>query len=559
MKKKIALFTLLFALLVGIVGNVQAATYLFSVDQETVDAYYEQDGTLTLDYVYVFTNDPGASPIDYVDIGIPNNNYSLSNVSADVNGIGVTDIQSSEYVDNGVALGLGSNSIAPGATGQVHARITGIKQVLYPDDQDNKYASAAFSPNWFGREYVKGMTSISVTLHLPPGVTTQEPRYHIPTDWPGGNEPQAFLDNQGRVAYTWQADANSFTQYTFGASFPAQYVPENTIVRPNVFDKIFEFIGGVLENMMPFLCCGGFGFIFIGLPIWGAISSKKRKLQYMSPKVSIEGHGIKRGLTAVEAALLMEQPLDKVLTMILFSVVKKGAASVKTKEPLDLEVVQPLPADLQPYETDFLQAFAGPSKTRKAAVQDMVIKAIKTVTEKMKGFSRKETLDYYQDIMRRAWAQVETSQTPEVKSQAFEQNLEWTMLDKDFDGHTRQTLSSGPIFIPTWWGRYDPVFAGSSGGNVSSSMSSGAPSSSGRSSVPSLPGSDFAASITNGIQGMAAGVVGNVNTFTSAVTDKTNPVPVSSSSRGGGGHSGGGCACACACAGCACACAGGGR
>jgi len=29
------------------------------------------------------------------------------------------------------------------------------------------------------------------------------------------------------------------------------------------------------------------------------------------PKISIEGHGIKRGLTAVEAAILMEEPLDR--------------------------------------------------------------------------------------------------------------------------------------------------------------------------------------------------------------------------------------------------------
>ena len=46
-------------------------------------------------------------------------------------------------------------------------------------------------------------------------------------------------------------------------------------------------------------------------------------MQYMPPKIAIEGHGIKRGLTAVEAAILMEQPLDKVMTMILFGVVKK--------------------------------------------------------------------------------------------------------------------------------------------------------------------------------------------------------------------------------------------
>ena len=64
-------------------------------------------------------------------------------------------------------------------------------------------------------------------------------------------------------------------------------------------------------------------------------------MQYLPPKISIEGHGIKRGLTAVEAAIVMEQPMDKVLTMILFGVIKKSAASVKSREPLDVEVTEP--------------------------------------------------------------------------------------------------------------------------------------------------------------------------------------------------------------------------
>ena len=61
-------------------------------------------------------------------------------------------------------------------------------------------------------------------------------------------------------------------------------------------------------------------------------------MQYMPPKIAIEGHGIKRGLTAVEAAILMEQPLDKVMTMILFGVIKKNAAEVVTRDPLEIKM-----------------------------------------------------------------------------------------------------------------------------------------------------------------------------------------------------------------------------
>ena len=66
----------------------------------------------------------------------------------------------------------------------------------------------------------------------------------------------------------------------------------------------------------------------------------------MPPKVTIEGHGIKRGLTAVEAAILLEEPLDKVMTMILFGVIKKNAAEVIRRDPLEIKVYQPIPDDL---------------------------------------------------------------------------------------------------------------------------------------------------------------------------------------------------------------------
>jgi hypothetical protein len=181
---------------------------------------------------------------------------------------------------------------------------------------------------------------------------------------------------------------------------------------------------------------------------------------------------------------------------------------------------------------------------------------VKNVSAKMKGFSRKETIAYYRSIMEKAWSQVEAAGTPEVKSQKFDEVMEWTMLDKDYDDHTRRVFTGGPVFVPMWWGRYDPVYRGGMASRPVSTPSVGG----GGLSLPHLPGSDFAASMVNGVQDFSAKVVGNLTDFTSGVTTKTNPVPVSTSSgRSSGGRSGGGCACACACAGCACACAGGGR
>jgi len=242
---------------------------------------------------------------------------------------------------------------------------------------------------------------------------------------------------------------------------------------------------------------------------------------------------------------------------------------VVTKEPLSLTVTNPLPEGLNPYEIEFLRAYQKDSApARSADLQNMMINLVKSVSEKMKGFSRKETIAYYQDIMKQAWQQIQTAQTPEVKSQVFDQVMDWTMLDPQYDQKTTQTFGTQPVFLPMWWGRYDPVYRTST---VAGPAQSSAPKlSTGKSSspinMPRLSGADFASTVTKSAQVFANSITGGLAAFTSGVTSKTNPIPVSTTSSGsrpgGFGSSGGhscACACACACAGCACACAGGGR
>jgi len=554
------LFALLLTLFLALAlpASALAQDYLFRVDKEVVDVLWNADGTLGIEYTWTFTAQPGSHAIEYVDVGMPNSNFDMSTASADVNGSPV-NVSQSDYQGTGTGFSvvLGAQSIQPGQTGTVHAVIGRVSQVLHEDTQDNKYASAVFAPAYFGSQYVVGNTDLTVTFHLPPGIQPNEPKYHPAENWPGAAEPQAAMDDQGRVTYTWNApNASASGQYTFGASFPKTYVPAGSIVTAPAFD-LTGLISTVSGCAVPVACGGFFVFMFIGMPIIGAIQGQRRKLQYIPPRIGIEGHGIKRGLTAVEAAILMEQPLDKVMTMTLFGLIKKNAARVITRDPLKVEAITPAPEGLQPYEADFLKAIQlDDTKARQTALQDMMVGLVKSVGEKMKGFSRKETQDYYKNIMEQAWSQVEAAQTPEVKGQALDQNLEWTMLDRDYNDRSRRVFT-GPIFMPMWWGNYDPGYrpmTTSSGGGTAAmpSVASGRGSS-------SLPGADFAASVVGGVQSFSNKVVGNVSDFTTRVTNVTNPPPPPSRSSyrgGGGGHS---CACACACAGCACACAGGGR
>ncbi len=503
MKRRLLTITLVIIFAFSMATSVLAQSYSFSLDKEVVNVYWNSDGTVTLDYVFTFTNQPGAHAIDFVDVGLPNNNYIYNTIRADVNGSPVsisTDYQGS---GSGVAVDMGSHAIQPGQTGNVHVTVGQISDVIYQDDQDQNYASAVFSPTWFGSEFVVGDTNLTVTFHLPPGVKPEEPRWHdAPSGFP--SEPQTGFDSENRVTYTWSnPNASGSRQYTFGASFPKTYIPPTAIVTAPAFN-IGEWISSLVGGCVPIAFICFFAFMFLGIPVLTFIGNQRRT----------------------------------------------------KRDPLTIEVTSPLPEGLYDYELNFLKAFkeADP-KARRNLLQEMTVKLVRSVSEKMKGFSRRETIEYYKRIMETAWEQVQKADTPEVQMAFFDQQLEWTMLDKDYDERSRRVFH-GPVFLPMWWGNYDPTYrtgpiSTSGGGRVS------APSQpSGRTS---LPGADFAASVVGGVQTFSQRVIGNVNDFTSRVTNVTNPPPkptTSGRSMGGGGR---GCACACACAGCACACAGGGR
>ncbi len=528
-----------------------AQDYSFNLAENQVHLYINGDGTVRIIYDMTFANDPGARPIDAVDVGLPNDTYNLSNVKASINGVPLTDISHSLYVSPGVAVELGSNAIPPGRTGTIHFEAT-VRDLLYQDSEDAEYASIQFAPTSFASQFVHGPTRLVVSYHLPPGVTADEPRYHdVPFTEAG------FEDD--RVVYTWiNEDARGDRQYVFGASFPQKYLAEGVVQKAPV-------ASAPAFNLGDFACCSspiwwvvlfGAGWAFVAF--LGSRTQRRRKMQYLPPALAVEGTGVKRGLTAVEAGILLEAPLDKVMTMILFGLVKKGIVTVESEKPLRLRVVDPLPQDVKLwyYERRFLDSVKDDGKLAEGALREMTVDLIGDVNKKLTGFSRRETKAYYKDIAARAWQQVEAADTPEVLGQRWGEGLEWTMLEDDWQDRTRRVFRDRPVVIPYWWWFYRPwtAAAGPARPSAPAPAGGGTPV-----TLPTLPGADFANTVVTGIENAANTVVSSVEGFASKVTRTTNPPPKpsSSSSRSrGGGYS---CACACACAGCACACAGGGR
>jgi len=304
---------LIFVALAGSVHPVAAQDYRFQVPNEAAVVTINTDGTISIDYTISFKNDSGAHAIDIVDIGMPNSDYVLNSITADVDSKAITKITASDVIDPGISLYLQNDEIPAGGSGTVHAHIATVKNVIYPatETESEPYGSLEFSPNWFDSQYVYGNTNLQVTFLFPTGLQTTETRYYTPQGgWPGPDQPESKIQDNGSIFYTWVSDqANAYTQYTFGASFPARVLAANSIVttpyQPPSSSSTSSTISSTfnLSSLCPWIFCIGFIGFFVLIIYSATIGAKRRKLEYLPPKISMEGHGIKRGLTSVEAGV----------------------------------------------------------------------------------------------------------------------------------------------------------------------------------------------------------------------------------------------------------------
>ncbi|MEA3340390.1 MAG: hypothetical protein U9R15_10530, partial [Chloroflexota bacterium] len=186
MRLKKTLIWLALFLLLCVPTISYAQDYSFSLDQEVVDVWINQDGSVKLEYWFTFTCDVGNYHIAAVDVGLPTGDYSLSDMHADVGGSPV-EVTSDYWGDgpHGVAAELGGQTIRSGETATVHVVVERVGGMVYEDSDDSEYASTEFSPTWFGSQYVHGDTDLTVYFHLPEGVQPEEPRWHhSPSNWP---------------------------------------------------------------------------------------------------------------------------------------------------------------------------------------------------------------------------------------------------------------------------------------------------------------------------------------------------------------------------------------
>jgi hypothetical protein len=321
--------------------------------------------------------------------------------------------------------------------------------------------------------------------------------------------------------------------------------------------------GNIFENLGPYLPL----LIFLPLVaifVIGVVILKARKSGYTSPKLSMETLGIRRGFTAVEASYLLDLKPTQIVTEILYSLLQKRAVWAEaTKPSLKLRVLPPYEnkigsaeSPLRFYEIDFLAALKADGALDEVKLAHTMMSLRDTVEEKLRGYSRKDTIDYYRKIVAQAWTQVEQAGTAELASNAYDQQLLWLLLDPNQRTRT-ETVFKDRIIQPNplwfwWWYGYTtyhphPTYTP----NVNMPTQSSKP--------PAIPGAQFANNIATAVEGTSSSIVLNLEKFANSILPSAPKASHEPARRGASCvcacHA---CACACACVSCACACAGGG-
>lgn len=512
----------------------------YHIEKEWVKIWINKDdGTIDLQYNLTFVCDSGN--FSWITIGQPNSEFTIGKCT-DENG---QNLVNSKIINGWTGINITLQSRLFAGQKATIILVTRVNKMLWEDEWNPGNVGMVFIPSWWSCQ----VENLRIAVVLPGNVSQTEIR--CSPDW---NDTD--IEDGNRFVYWEKSYLIPNEQFQIGVSFPKQYV--TYWYSKTVWDKIGE-------TVKPFL---GPAIALSIIAILAVVVVKNvKKFPYTQPQLFMEALGVRKGLTAVEAAILLDVDPRKVLTMILFGLLRKNAVEVIEAEPyLRLKILST--SDLYYYETGFIDAVIKPSPLladdtlagtlSDKKLSDVINKLHAEVDEKVKYFCRADTIAYYRAVVGKAWTQVSAAETPEVKAVQFNENLEWLVIDSRFKKRTNDLFreeeeipSASAWWLPYWFTYHSPPsFRGTEGQPMTPPTT--------------LPAVQFADAVVTSIESTTNRIVKDIETFTRAIL----PPPVSSSGEGRSPpapvHSGGcvcacaSCACACACASCACACASGG-
>ena len=522
------------------IGLVSAQNRVYSFDHEWAQIFINQDGTIDLTYNVSLTLTSGDT-INYVQLGQPKGDFTVGEA---------TDMQAHQ---------LQTSDSSSGSNYQVKVSLyqpltagntiwftvtTNVAGMIYNDTQNPDNYGMQFAPQWMQEVPVN---DVRVLIVLPPKVAINEVK----------TPPDKFWNStstvEGRTAVFWQIPVlQPNEQYLLGVSFPASSMPNYKPTRAS---------GGIgLDTILALIVLPIIAIIVVTVVVQVA-----RKSTYSSPKVSMETLGIRRGLTAVEASYLLDMKPTQIVTEILYSLLQKRAVWIESANPaLKLRIMPEYKnktgTDQNPlryYEIDFLNAVKENGTLDEEKLAHTVMFLRDTMEQKLRGHSRRDTVNYYGKIVKKSWLQVEQAGTAELSSKAYDEQLLWLLLDPNYRSRTETTFHDrsfqpSPFWFWYWYGytRYNPHPTYTP--NVDAPAKAAKP--------PQIPGAQFADNIATAVEKTSSNIVTDIEKFANAIL----PMQPQKASHTPARHDAGcvcacaACACACACVSCACACAGGG-
>jgi hypothetical protein len=540
MVRRAFLLTTILALTVASlsVGLVSAQDRVYTFDHEWAQIFINQDETIDLTYNVTLTLTSGDA-INYVQLGQPKGDFTRGE-AVDQYGHQLETSDSSSGSNYQVQVNL----YQPLTAGNTiwFTVTTNVAGMIYNDTQNPGNYGMQFAPQWMSEP----INDVRVQIVLPPNVDINEVKTLPDKFW------NSTSTVEGRTAVFWQIPVlQPNEQYLLGASFPASSLP----------------------NYIPTQSSGGIGLETIALIVFPIIAliviivviQVARKSKYSSPKVSMETLGIRRGLTAVEASYLLDMKPTQIVTEILYSLLKKRAVWVESTNPALKLRIMPLFQNktgtednpLRYYEIDFLHAVKDDGTLDEEKLAHTVMFLRDTMEQKLRGHSRRDTVDYYRKIVTKAWSQVEQAGTAELTSKAYDEQLLWLLLDPNNRSRTETTFRDRPFEPSPFWFWYwysyrhynpHPTYTP----NVDAPAQAAKP--------PTIPGAQFADNIATAVEKTSSNIVTDIEKFANAIIpmqpQKASHAPARSEADCVCACAA--CACACACVSCACACAGGG-
>lgn len=608
MKKALALLVLV---MLGLCGAATAQDWSFEVPSVLLSVYPNNDASVTLEYEVEFACEPGAHPIDTVDMGLPRKGYDIGNMRASVDGRPVDDIRVSTYIDCGVELHLGAGTIQPGESGVLHFEAT-MPRLVYQDTTRADYASLRITPTWWDASALVGSSKLGIVVYLPRSVKPEDVLHqgqpftskattekHTVVGW---LMPSVRMDGPHMVALSFPKGQMQVVRQTKLDLF-LKWWKESDEARALVGVVLLVLFGIMFFRASQGTGCSCFVVLLIGLilffvtsPVgellaipglalvwWMTEKGMRRKRGHYFPAVAtVEGAGIKRGLTAPEAAALLEVPLGQVLALVIFGLLKKGVLEQVDADPLQVRLREPYAKGtkeavqeaaaaagtvVHEYELPFIRVLRDPGgrPVRELDFKSAMEAFIKATAERMKGFDVAKTREYYRGIVSKAWEDAKGLGDLEQRTQFTDDNLLWLMMGERWGDDFGTWHRTGYHYRPPWARTYGGGWAGGdSGGGATPSV----PDVGGQTSLGDVAASfagwsqNVAGGLASKLDGVAvqkaAGGIMNLSGVDKITMDVLEEMSKGGGGRGGGGG-GGGCACACAGCACACACAGGGR